>query len=258
MTPGPGGNASKSQCKRAGGGKCFACHTGGAAASSSGGASGNPRLPEDGKTFVPEDGETPYVPTSPVIIHNNYLNALDDDAFGVNAVHEVPTVIPSVLNETHVLEKVAHDDTARFLVIDTACQRSVVGTSWILRCSHRVKSQLDHTIHIQVDDERFKFGDDALRKSDGRACVPLGLNCFVIFLYMNLLPFNVLPLASRVFLEILGAVIDIPSASVDFTRIKVQCRLVLANNNHLSVAIDEFPEEGVDEQEIMNASKKDR
>ena len=145
--PGPGGNASKSQCKRAGGGKCFACHAGGGAASSSDPVSGNPRLPEDGETLVPEDGETfvpddvetSHAPTSPVIIHNNYLNAIDDDAFGVNAVHEVPTVIPTVLNETHVLEKVAHDDTARFLVIDTACQRSVVGTSWILRCSERVK-----------------------------------------------------------------------------------------------------------------------
>ena len=68
-----------------------------------------------------------------------------------------------MLNETHVLEKIAHDDTARFLVIDTACQRSVVGTSWMLRCSQRVKAQLGHTLHIHVDDERFKFGDGALR-----------------------------------------------------------------------------------------------
>ena len=37
----PGGNASKSQCRRSGGGRCYACTSKGAATSPSGGASGN-------------------------------------------------------------------------------------------------------------------------------------------------------------------------------------------------------------------------
>ena len=86
--------------------------------------------------------------------------------------------------------------------------------------------------------------------------MPLGLSHFVVYLHMNLLPSGVLPLASRVFLEILGAVIDFPLASIYFTTIGVRCRLVLANNRHLSVAIADFPEEGIDEREIHSASRK--
>jgi hypothetical protein len=44
---------------------------------------------------------------------------LDDDDF-----HDVP--IPAIPVTVHLLERIDGDDQARFLVIDTACQRSVV------------------------------------------------------------------------------------------------------------------------------------
>ena len=128
-------------------------------------------------------------------------SSTSDDAYGANVVHEVPTVIPTTLSETNLLENIGHDDTAQFLVIDTGCRRSVAGTWWMRRLSQRMKAGQGCTPAIRTDKERFKFGDGPLRKSEWRACVPLGLSHFVVYLHMNLLPSGVLPLASRVFLD---------------------------------------------------------
>ena len=93
-----------------------------------------------------------------------------------------PAPAPWLQDDGRGLMGPAYDDSAaRFLVIDTACQRSVVGTLWMLRRSQQVKARSGFEVPIKEDAERFKFGDGALRKSDGRACIPVGLNLFVVF-----------------------------------------------------------------------------
>ena len=76
---------------------------------------------------------------------------------------------------------------------------------------------------------------------------------FIDFLNMNLLPLHVLPLASRGLLEALKAIIDVFRGVIYFPKIGVSCKLVLANGNHLSIAVDEFPPDGIQDEATQEA-----
>ena len=128
-----------------------------------------------------------------------------------------------------------------FMVIDTGCQRTVAGTTFL--DAHEATLRESHGLcHVRSPEKQhYRFGKGSSVCSTESRWIPIGLMEIPLLLRSSSVNVNIPLLGSRSFLSQMGAVLDIPQATVFFGALNITRELFLSANGHLCIKINELP-----------------
>ena len=127
---------------------------------------------------------------------------------------------------------------AGYLILDTACQRTCAGRQWA--SSHHAKLHNNDlpTFNISTQ-ESFEFGMGPTIVADTAWCFPVSLHNHLCTIVACILDANIPCLASRPWMTEVGAIIDLGSQTITFTKFGSTAPLQMVNG-HIAVKISDF------------------
>jgi len=141
--------------------------------------------------------------------------------------------------------RVTDADMHGYMVIDTACMRMVAGLSWLQYHQSRLLDICCQFV-TRPEHEAFIFGDSEPVISETRFIFPAGIIGSVLLVrtsaVVNLVPL----LASKQFLDLSGAVIDLFGMTISFVTLGLfMLPLHVHEHGHLCVCITDWPDQGI-------------
>ena len=127
---------------------------------------------------------------------------------------------------------------AGHIILDTACQRLCAGRSWSEAQKHQMKSWSITPFELDTS-EYFEFGKGAPIHSTYTMYFPVGFGQFLCVMAPCILEAQIPCLASRTWLQDVGAIIDMNKHEVYLGLFDVTLPLVLVNG-HLGLNVSEF------------------
>jgi hypothetical protein len=130
-------------------------------------------------------------------------------------------------------------ETAGYMIMDTACQRSCCGAEWIA-LQAKTLEPFRLKIYNEASHEQFQFGAGQPIVSTTKAWIPSAIEQRCLLFGVNVVETNIPFLGSLRLLKRLGAVIDLMQQVVFFSRLDVSAKLRRVGG-HLAVEIIQFP-----------------
>ncbi|CAE7296335.1 unnamed protein product [Symbiodinium sp. KB8] len=186
-------------------------------------------------TVEPEPEKIVRLPAlSPEDASTSDFAQLQDLALEYIGCNDKMTRNPSVLLNYHNFQNAA------FMIADTGCQRQVAGQAW-----HNQKAlEIKPLQALALDDScHFSFGPGRPLRSQGRFAYPAAIGGEPLMLCVSSVEASAPALLSRKAFESLGAVPDVYSGTIYFRALDKSSQLWLSPCGHLSIRIDEWPED---------------
>ena len=156
--------------------------------------------------------------------------------YSVMVVFSTTDKIPLVSNMEH---------SARFMILDTACQRSCCGKLWYQHHERLLKKiEIDQGITLPTflhhQRELFQFGAGDPQVSSELAHFPMGVQEQCCYLGASVLEAGIPFLGSLTMMSKLGFILDIPNNKVTISALSCEVQLVNLDGN-MAIDITEFP-----------------
>ena len=140
--------------------------------------------------------------------------------------------------------RVMDDSPEGYMVVDTACMRMVAGCTWLQLHLARLLN-MGYNMIQKSEHEMFVFGDSDPVKSNIRFVFPAAILGIPLLIRSSSVVNNVPLLASKQFLDLAGAVIDLFGMTISFVCLGIfRIPLQIHEHGHLCVPITAWPKGG--------------